>query len=180
METLQRWPKHWSDPVITAFCDGSCRERSHHPAEQSAKRASSSTWKPGLDHGKDEIIELGMVKFDYLPDEVPLHVRDVRVIAAVALEFVEDLQESYFFKESLSWSRVTSGRFSVRQYPEGFSYDSTAPSVFASPPQLSLILVLLNSEVIECLLSALSPTVDYRITNINDERNRFFDQNGSR
>jgi hypothetical protein len=74
--------------------------------------------------------------------------------------------KSYFFQESLSWSRITSGRFSVRYYSEGFGYDSTAPSIFAGEAEAHIILGMLNSEVTNYLLAALSPTVDFRITNM--------------
>ena len=73
--------------------------------------------------------------------------------------------KSFFFHESLSWSRVSSGSFSIRYYPQGLSYDSTAPSVFASGNHCFLILGFLNSQVTGHLLGALSPTLDYRITN---------------
>ena len=76
--------------------------------------------------------------------------------------------KAHFFKESLSWSRISSGSFAIRYYPEGFSYDSTAPSIFASQEYTTLVLGFLNSEVVSCLLEALSPTLDFRLTNIGN------------
>lgn len=35
--------------------------------------------------------------------------------------------KAFFFHPSLSWSRISTSDFSIRQYPGGFSYDSTAP-----------------------------------------------------
>ncbi len=72
-----------------------------------------------------------------------------------------------FFKNSVSWSRVSSGKFSARYYPEGYTYDSTAPSIFGDEKSLKYLLGFLNSKVSGHLLSIMSPTVDYRITNMN-------------
>ncbi|WP_005031447.1 BREX-1 system adenine-specific DNA-methyltransferase PglX [Holophaga foetida] len=76
--------------------------------------------------------------------------------------------KAHFFKESLSWSRISSGSFAIRYYPAGFSYDSTAPSIFTSPEFTAFVLGFLNSEVVTCLLAALSPTLDFRLTNIGN------------
>jgi len=76
--------------------------------------------------------------------------------------------KAHFFKESLSWSRISSGSFAIRYYPDGFSYDSTAPSIFTSPEYTAFVLGFLNSEVVSCLLAALSPTLDFRLTNIGN------------
>jgi type II restriction/modification system DNA methylase subunit YeeA len=76
--------------------------------------------------------------------------------------------KAHFFKESLSWSRISSGSFAIRYYPYGFSYDSTAPSIFTSPEYTVYVLGFLNSEVVSCLLAALSPTLDFRLTNIGN------------
>ncbi len=76
--------------------------------------------------------------------------------------------KAHFFEESLSWSRISSGRFAIRYYPDGFSYDSTAPSIFSAPEYTAFVLGFLNSEVVSCLLAALSPTLDFRLTNIGN------------
>ncbi|MEU7822448.1 BREX-1 system adenine-specific DNA-methyltransferase PglX [Catellatospora sp. NPDC049133] len=72
--------------------------------------------------------------------------------------------KAYFFQPSLSWSRISTSDFSIREYPAGFSYDSTAPSVFSYEQHRKLLLGLLNSVVVGHLLHAMSPTLDYRIT----------------
>lgn len=72
--------------------------------------------------------------------------------------------KAFFFHPSLSWSRISTSDFSIRYYQAGFSYDSTAPSIFAPEPELKLLLGLLNSVVVGHLLHAMSPTLDYRIT----------------
>ncbi len=72
--------------------------------------------------------------------------------------------KAHFFHQSLSWSRISTSDFSIRFYGSGFSYDSTAPSIFGKEPDLKLLLGLLNSVVVAHLLHAMSPTLDYRIT----------------
>lgn len=72
--------------------------------------------------------------------------------------------KAFFFHRSLSWSRISTSDFSIRFYGSGFSYDSTAPSIFGKEQDLKLLLGLLNSVVVAHLLHAMSPTLDYRIT----------------
>ena len=74
--------------------------------------------------------------------------------------------KAYFFKQGLSWSRISSGNFALRFYDEGMTYDSTAPSIFANEDDSLSILGLLNSRVVFKLLEALSPTLDFRLTSL--------------
>ena len=76
--------------------------------------------------------------------------------------------KAYFFHPSLSWSRISTSEFSIRAYPAGLSYDSTAPSVFCDERTRVFLLGLLNSVVVKHLLSALSPTLDFRIAALSN------------
>lgn len=71
-----------------------------------------------------------------------------------------------FFLESLSWSRISTNAFAIRYYPYGFTYDSTAPSIFCRDNKYE-ILGLLNSKVANHFLYAMSPTLDYRLTSLS-------------
>jgi len=71
-----------------------------------------------------------------------------------------------FFQESLSWSRISTNDFAIRYYPYGFTYDSTAPSIFSNDYKYE-ILGLLNSNVSNYFLYAMSPTLDYRLTSLS-------------
>jgi type II restriction/modification system DNA methylase subunit YeeA len=75
--------------------------------------------------------------------------------------------KNFFFKKSISWSRVSSGDFASRFYDYGYSYDSTAPSLFAINDLDFFCLGFLNSNVVNYFLAGLSPTLDYRITNVS-------------
>ncbi|SDJ51513.1 BREX-1 system adenine-specific DNA-methyltransferase PglX [Salipiger marinus] len=74
--------------------------------------------------------------------------------------------KSFFFKRALAWSRISSGKFSIRYYDAGQTYDSTAPSIFEAGKDEAVVLAFLNSPITAGLLEALSPTLDYRLTNL--------------
>ena len=74
--------------------------------------------------------------------------------------------KAYFFKKALSWSRISSGKFSLRYHDSGSTYDSTAPSIFIQGERELSTLTFLNGKIVAHLLAAISPTVDFRITNI--------------
>jgi type II restriction/modification system DNA methylase subunit YeeA len=74
--------------------------------------------------------------------------------------------KSHFFEKALSWTRVSSGKFAIRTYPENQTYDSTSPSIFYAGNSHLLILSFLNSKVSSAFLEALSPTLDFRLTNV--------------
>ena len=66
---------------------------------------------------------------------------------------------SYNFQESLSWSLVTSGGFSVRYYPNSFMFNVAGIACF---PQkfLLYILGLLNTKITSCITQILNPTIN--------------------
>ena len=74
--------------------------------------------------------------------------------------------QNFYFKEALSWSRVTSGEFAIRYYPAGQTFDSTSPSLFSDDFSLQFCAAFLNSPVVANLLRAMSPTLDFRLTSL--------------
>ncbi len=74
----------------------------------------------------------------------------------------------YFFRPSVSWSRVAGNNFSLRAYGEGFGFDSTGPSAFGAPSALRFALAFLNSALAERFLRAISPTLDFRLRNMGN------------
>ena len=66
----------------------------------------------------------------------------------------------YYFKESLSWTSVTSGKISFRYYPNGFLYDTKGPNIFLNKEK-EYIFGFLNSNVCHDILELISPTIDY-------------------
>ena len=53
----------------------------------------------------------------------------------------------YFFYDSASWGRISSGDFSMRLHDGGYSFDSTGPCAFGANENLAFALAYLNSDV---------------------------------
>ncbi|TXI44179.1 BREX-1 system adenine-specific DNA-methyltransferase PglX [Methylophilus sp.] len=71
-----------------------------------------------------------------------------------------------YFSPSLSWSKVTSGIFSMRFFDSGFvSLDST--SALISDNDLTDLLACINSKPFSDLLSATSATLNYEISHLD-------------
>lgn len=68
----------------------------------------------------------------------------------------------YSFKESLTWSALSSGGFSIRYSEAGFMFDSKGASCFCKEETL-YICGLLNSGVAQYFLNLLCPTLDYGV-----------------
>lgn len=72
----------------------------------------------------------------------------------------------WYFKESISWSKVTAGGLSLRYYEMGFVFDVAGCSIFSDKRTLLFLLGLLNSSLKDPLISSLSPTVNYEVGTI--------------
>jgi hypothetical protein len=71
---------------------------------------------------------------------------------------------SEYFKPCLSWSKVTSGNFSVRFYPHGYLFDVAGCCIFFNKRNLTsekYLIALLNSKISQTILRVLSPTLNY-------------------
>ncbi|MFN3728498.1 MAG: BREX-1 system adenine-specific DNA-methyltransferase PglX [Fimbriimonadaceae bacterium] len=72
-----------------------------------------------------------------------------------------------YFKKSASWSKVTSGSFVLRHFPQGFIYDVAGCSIFGPEPNaLEFITCALNSAVVKPILADLSPTLNFEVGQI--------------
>ena len=71
------------------------------------------------------------------------------------------VSEECFFQRSMSWSKVSSGKFAVRMYDPGFIFDVAGPSVFSSDQDFYYFLGLLNSRVNYPCIEQLSPTINF-------------------
>lgn len=68
----------------------------------------------------------------------------------------------YYFKECISWSKVTSGNFSVRYFEDGFIFSDAGMAIFCNDSSdLKYYLGLLNSKVCTRILNILSPTMNF-------------------
>lgn len=69
---------------------------------------------------------------------------------------------SEYFKPSASWSKVTSGGFSMRRFDRGFIFDVAGCSIFSNvPSDLDVLVGLANSPVAISLLASISPTLNF-------------------
>ncbi len=70
--------------------------------------------------------------------------------------------QSNYFKEGISWSKVTTSNFSVRYSPSGALFDVAGISLFnESKLNIELFLGFLNSNVANHLIKLLSSTINY-------------------
>ena len=74
---------------------------------------------------------------------------------------------SFYFHESISWSKVTSGGLSLRYFPPGFIFDVAGCSIFQEDSRwLKYLLGLLNSSTTDLLLGAMSATLNFEVGQI--------------
>ena len=72
----------------------------------------------------------------------------------------------YYFKQSLTWSALTSGSFSVRWSNEGAVFGSGGYSAFVEDKDIFYILALMNSKVNSIFIKIVSPTLNYEVGHI--------------
>ncbi|ECM2245031.1 BREX-1 system adenine-specific DNA-methyltransferase PglX, partial [Salmonella enterica subsp. enterica serovar Senftenberg] len=71
-----------------------------------------------------------------------------------------------YFKESVSWSDVTSGDTSFRYFPSGFIYDITGMSAQSdSKAKLKKTLLFANTPIVDWFVKSLNPTMHFQIGN---------------
>lgn len=69
---------------------------------------------------------------------------------------------SEYFRPSISWSKVTTGGFSMRYFSQGYLFDVAGCSIFAdSEDDLSTLLGFANSPVAVSMLASTSPTLNF-------------------
>ncbi|MGX4671117.1 BREX-1 system adenine-specific DNA-methyltransferase PglX [Cerasibacillus sp. JNUCC 74] len=70
--------------------------------------------------------------------------------------------KDYYFEEGISWSKVSSGDFSVRYTPKGTLFDVAGISLFSkSESSVYEYLAFLNSKVASHIIKLLSSTINY-------------------
>lgn len=69
----------------------------------------------------------------------------------------------YYFRESISWTDITSSGNSFRYYPKGFLYDVTGMSYFINESKQKNLLGVLNNKLIYTITKILNPTLHLQI-----------------
>lgn len=72
----------------------------------------------------------------------------------------------YFFRPSINWSDVTSGKFGVRLSPNGFAFDGRGASMFCNEDIRFYLAALMSSKLASYFLDMLNPTLTFNIENI--------------
>lgn len=68
-----------------------------------------------------------------------------------------------YFKENISWSKVTSGNLAMIYFQEGFVYDVAGCSAFSKHRYIKYLLGFYNSNIKDILVAALSPTLNFEV-----------------
>ena len=68
--------------------------------------------------------------------------------------------KEYYFRPHIGWSKIASSKPSFRYFEEGFTFDSAGLGLFSEHSNMKTTLALLNSKVVEYLISILNPTLN--------------------
>lgn len=73
----------------------------------------------------------------------------------------------FYFKESVSWSKISSGSIAFRKKNTGHIFDVAGTSIFCEDKNIiNYVFGALNSNVILSILNAISPTLNYEVGQI--------------
>lgn len=72
----------------------------------------------------------------------------------------------FYFRQSITWSKISSGSIAFRFKPHGHIFDVAGTSVFADEPTLSYLQGACNCSVIMTVASMLSPTLNFEVGQI--------------
>lgn len=75
---------------------------------------------------------------------------------------------NYYFKESISWTFISSGDLSVRYYPSGFIFDVSGSSLFVDYPKNLYLLSFLTTGIANKVLKILNPTINLQVGDIKN------------
>lgn len=77
--------------------------------------------------------------------------------------------EAYYFRESLSWSKVSSGQFCARYYPPGYIFDVAGCSLFPHDrAHIYTLAALLNSSLARIFLSEIYATMNFEVGQVGN------------
>ena len=68
-----------------------------------------------------------------------------------------------YFKENISWSKVSSSGLALRYFPKGFVYDVAGCSAFVKESYIRYILAFFNGKVKDVTVAAMSPTMNFEV-----------------
>jgi hypothetical protein len=147
-----RFLRNWSEVSWSSVCVDA--------ADRAAAKEAEATWFP-YNKGGDYRKYFGNAQYlinweddgrEVLGYAAELYGSPTRTIKSI----------SEYFKPSISWSKVTSGSFSMRAFPKGFLFDVAGCSIFSAERSArESLLLFANSVVVRHLLAATSPTLNF-------------------
>ena len=72
----------------------------------------------------------------------------------------------YYFRRGITWSAISSGKFSVREQLEGTIFSNAGMSVFPSNDKFNYIVSFMNSNTLQKLLETISQTINFNAGDI--------------
>lgn len=75
---------------------------------------------------------------------------------------------SYYFRQGITWSDVSSSYFGVRYLPKGFLFDVSGSMRFPDKEKQELLLGFMCSHISVEMLKILNPTLHFQVGNIKD------------
>ncbi|MDR0911284.1 MAG: BREX-1 system adenine-specific DNA-methyltransferase PglX [Methanobrevibacter sp.] len=74
---------------------------------------------------------------------------------------------SFYFKENIGWTKISSSDTSFRYFPKGFVLGNASGNIFPKNENINFLLGLLNSKISSKVLNILSPTLNYTEGNMS-------------
>ena len=75
--------------------------------------------------------------------------------------------ERFYFKEGITWTKLSSSKFGVRYLPSGFIFSGTSSSYFPYKTEdLTIVLAILSSNITKRILDSLNDTISYNIKDL--------------
>jgi len=74
---------------------------------------------------------------------------------------------NFYFKETITWTDISSSNFGVRFSPEGFLFDVAGSSLFPKEDKIKYTTAFLCSKLTCDFLKILNPTLNYQVGNIS-------------
>ena len=72
----------------------------------------------------------------------------------------------HYFKKGWSWSRIGTGKFSVRETPKGCVFNSASPTGFSDKDDI--IIPILNSKISDYFIEIINPTINFHSGTIDE------------
>lgn len=71
-----------------------------------------------------------------------------------------------FYREGVTWSKISTGKFSCRYMPEGFIMESAACAIMPAHKEVYLMLALMNTKIAQAILQIKNPTINIQTGDI--------------